>query len=433
MNGEAFDEYDEASDESFEAMDEADEAMDESDESDESFEALDEGFEAMDESDEAMDESDEASDEAIPSTMTLSARLRAAQEQARGQQRERELRSRVARSIKADVSRAAATQRDITRRIRAINVGGPARSQAIRPLQGNGVVNATLASGRSARMKFSPPLAPIGEVNRLRAAVVYNDRQQSAALATQRRAIANLARAQASAASQLAAAQVKSDKDLGERIVQSYTKLDKRISSELSGGKGIVDKNNKRIMKWMKHQRHRQLANSVLLTTALPLYAAYGDAKDPFSRDNLILTASLAGFLLADEFISGIGGDAKRTKTWTTAATAWSWLAPVGNFALIHLLLKDRQHERFVAQVSKGNTDGFLVDIPIAKDSLEDFNAVSGDVPVVATLVAGPAGTDVQAKVDQKAGKVAFTFKLPADTARSDVTVAWMVDSTLPA
>jgi hypothetical protein len=339
----------------------------------------------------------------------------------------------VASSLRADVKRATAAQQDIARQIRAINVGGPARSQAIGPIQGDGVVTATLASGRSARMSFRPKLAPLTEVNRLRSALSYNDKQQTAALATQRRAIANLALAQAAAVKKLTDQQVKSDKDLGERIVQSYNKLDKRISSELNGSKGVVEKNNKRIMRWMKEQRRRQLLNSVLITSALPLYAAYGDSSDPFSRDNLILTGSLAGWLLADEFVGGMANGGKRSKAWSTAANAWSWLAPVGNFATVQFLLKDRQHERFVTSVNTFNGPATTADatIPIAKDSVADFAATGGQIPVVATVVNGRPDTQVRARVNAAASPnptVTLEFE-PALTAGDSLTVAWMVDT----
>jgi hypothetical protein len=427
MNGEAFDEYDEAeaSDEAFEASDEADEAFEASDEADEAFEASDEADEA-DEAFEASDEADEA-DEAA-SVSTLNARIRLAKDQ----QRRREWKARVASSLRADVKRANATQQDIARQIRAINVGGPARSQSISPIQGDGVVTATLANGRSARMSFRPKLAPLGEVNRLRQQLAFNDKQQATALATQRRAIANLAMAQAAAVKKLTDQQVKSDKDLGERIVQSYNKLDKRISSELNGSKGVVEKNNKRIIKWMKQQRRRQLLNNVLITSALPLYAAYGDRSDPFSRDNLILTASLGGWLLADEFIGGMS-NGKRSKALNTAANAWSWLAPVGNFATVQFLLKDRQHERFVTSVNTFNGPATTADasIPIAKDSVADFAGTAGQVPVVATVVTGRPDTQVRARVNAAAAPtptVTLEFE-PALLAGESVTVAWMVDT----
>jgi hypothetical protein len=427
-NGEAFDEYDESEgiDESFEALDEADEAMDEADE------ASDEADEA---SDEASDEADEASDEAID--MSLAGRMRAAQDQARQQA----WRARVASSLRADSKRATAAQQDISRQIRSINLGGRARNAAIGPLQGDGVVTATLANGRSAKMQFRPKLAPLGDVNRLRSVLAYNDRQQSAALTTQRRAIANLATAQAAAVKKLSEQALKSDKDLGERIVQSYNKLDSRISNELSGSKGIIEKNNRRIMRAMNEQRKRGLLNSLVIASSLPLYATFADKNKLITRDNVILTASLLGWLYSDEILDAVTGGGKSAKTWRGASNALSWLAPFGNIGTVLLTMNKRQHERFISGVSviTAATAGptFTDTVTIPQNSLDDFSALQGNLPVTATIVtsSGVAAANriVRAQVvPSRTPTISFTFEPPLVVSDS-VTVAWILDTHLPA
>ena len=47
--------------------------------------------------------------------------------------------------------------------------------------------------------------------------------------------------------------------------------------------------------------RQRSIMNSVLLATSAPFFVAYGDRESPFAKNNLILTGSLLGFMLADE------------------------------------------------------------------------------------------------------------------------------------
>ena len=83
-----------------------------------------------------------------------------------------------------------------------------------------------------------PTMAPISEVNRLRSVVLTNERRQLGATTRNSRAIAKLATAQQMTVKRLTAQQVKSDKELGKRLLQTHTRLDKRISKELSSGVG---------------------------------------------------------------------------------------------------------------------------------------------------------------------------------------------------
>jgi len=395
---EAFDEYDEdneAADESFEASDEADEAADEaSDEADESYEAADEG------SDEADEPVDEASDEAI--TDPITARMRALQDQVR----RASFQSGLNRVASVEAKRAAGTRQAITQQLRAIRFGGNTRSQTVSRLQG-GVVTATLANGRRARMSFSPRLAPLSEVNRLRATFNYNDKQQSAALATQRKALAGLAVAQAAAVSRLTSQQVKSDKDLANRIAVGHNRLDKRISTELASNKAALEKQSRRTMRALKQLRKRQLLNNVAIVTALPMFAAYSQKK-LLSKNNAILTGSLAVSLLADEMIDQFTKQGKPAGFMSTAANAWSWAAPVINPLFDHFMLKDRQNERFLAKVVDVTGTSASLDLGVATDSVADFAKLTS-VPAVVTVVAGgDAATVVTASVS--AGKLNVSF-----------------------
>ena len=409
---EAFDEYDEdmeASDEFYEASDESDEAFDESDESDEAFEA-------SDESDEALDEG-EALDEATP---TATVRIRAYQDQARRAQ----FQSGIAKVAALEAKRAAATRQTITNQLRAINLGGKSTAHAAAPVQG-GMVTATLANGRKARINFSPRLAPLSEVNKLRNTFNHNDRQQTAALATQRKALAGLAAAQAAAVTKLTSQQVKSDKELGARIAAGHTKLDKRISTESAATKVALEKHGRRTLRLIKRQRQRQLLNNVLMATALPLYSAYG-SRELLSKNNMILTGALGGFLLGDEMIDQFTGKGKGTKTWSGVANLWSWAAPVAYPLTAHYLLKDTQSERFVTGVAVVSVTGGSgtkdVDLAIAEDAATDFAKLKS-VPAVATVVGGE-GNVTASVVDGK-----LKLSVTGGGGGTSVNVAYVVDA----
>jgi hypothetical protein len=411
---------DEADDEAeyMEADDEGIEADDEADDEAEYMEADDESIEADDEAD---DEAEyiEADDEA---RVSGSARLRANQDR----RRRVAYAQKMAAARKRDERRAATTQKSITRQIRSVRAGAPARVAPVATLRGAGVVTAILPNGRRTQMRIIPTVAPVAEVNRLRSVILTNEKRQAVATANNAKAITALASTQTSAVKRLTDQQLKSDKELGKRIVEINSRLDKRITKELGGGAGSMGKHGKRMMVMLRRQRQRSMWNSVLLASAAPFYAAYGKSGDPFHRNNLILTGSLLGWLVGDELIDQFSG--KSSNALKSGANWWSYLAPVGNGATVYFLLKDKQHQRFISGVTDvpatGEITVSLVDV-IAKDFNDDFKR--DDHPAVATVLepAGLAGT-VTASVKQGNLKL----MVEPDSPIGGVTkVAWIVDT----
>jgi hypothetical protein len=358
-------------------------------------------------------ESDESEgiDEAA---VSASARLRASQDRNR--------RAAFARQVAADqrleARRAASTQKSITTQIRSIQPGGPAKVYSVGNLQGAGVVTAILPNGRRSRMRIVPTVAPISEVNRLRSVVLVNEKRQAVATAKNSRAIARLATAQAAAVKRLTAQQVKSDKEISKRIIDGHNRLDKRIAKELTGN-GTLDRHGKRIMRALKQQRQRSIWNGVLLATSAPFFAAYGDRAKPFSKNNLILTGSLLGWMLGDELIDQFTGKGGALKG---GANYWSYLAPIGNGATAYFLLDDKQHERFISGVTTltaASTPTVDLTKLVAPDAVDDFK--KSDHVVMATLAdsaAAPAGLSAE-----------ITDGILTFTGTAGDEVMWIVDT----
>jgi len=436
--GESF-EYDEGveADESYEAdeayeADEGDESYeaDEADEGDESYEAdeADEGIETFEVSAEA-DEADESyeADEADEAVLSASAKLRADQDRNR--------RASWARKLAADqrleAQRAATTQRSITNQIKAIQPGAPAKVATVGALQGAGVVTAVLPNGRRSRMRIIPTLAPVKEVNRLRSVVLVNEKRQAVATRRNAKAIAALATTQAAAVKKLTSQQLKSDKDLGKRIVEGHNRLDKRITKELSGGSGAMNRHGKKMLRMIKDNRRHQAMNNVLMVSALPFYAAYGKSGDPFAKNNIILTASLAGWMFADEAVGLVAGKSGAAKGFSSLL---SYGAPIFNGLTAHFALRNKQYERYVSGVSTvGTTGEFKVDLTttsaIAERSKKEFKDKGHTV--MATFVGAPPAVATARHLRASVGSDGFlTIRVePAPAAGAEAQVAWIVDT----
>lgn len=231
-------------------------------------------------------------------------------------------------------------------------------------------------------------------------------------------------------------------------------------------------KQRRKMMMAIKRQQRRALWNSILVATSMPFFAAYGDKENPFSRDNLILTGSLVGWMLGDEIIDkvvGGKGGKGRNRMWSRGSDAWSYIAPAGNALTVWYLLKDRQHTRFLTgrqqiQFTIGavpdpaggggmivsttyNNGSNAIPLEVAADYVTDFANLAGQnsIRAVATLVSG-AGTGspeivgvtaVVAKNEAGAAVLRITPTFRTAPAEANVgtysfEVAWVVDTKDP-
>jgi hypothetical protein len=419
---EGTDEADEGADERASEADEAaDEAADESD-------TLGGHMEA-DEADEGSDEADEAVDEAYE--MSAAARLRASEDRNRRATWAR----RLAADQRMEAQRAATAQRAIADRIRAIPITSRTRIASVGALQGAGVVTAILPNGRRTRMRIVPTVAPISEVNRLRSVVLANERRQAAAIATNARAVTSLAAAQSTSTKKAMAQQIKSDAELSRRVVEGDNRLDARITKELSGGSGILEKHSKRMISVLKRERRRAMMNNVLLATSTPFFLAYGDRESPFTKDNAIITGSTLFWLLGDDLISAWSANKGFMQG---LASVWSYGAPLANGGGLYWWFRNKQNQRFIAGISPvlyTGTETEGIDVPgmIKKDGVADFIAAGHSV--VASFADNSSSGTVRARLDKTTGKLYLSIdngKSVGSPLTSTANVAWIVDTKAP-
>jgi len=432
---EAFeDDDDDDDDESFEDDDDDDEAFEDDDD--------DESFEDDDDDDESFAGEEAEDDEAAEISLgRLAARVRA---RSRSRARARsKARARSRARARAAARRARANRMRLSRRFKRIRGARRTRARALRRVRGTSIITATLPNGRKTRMRISPSPASAKSINKLRAQIAANTKRQAKAASANAKAIRKLSSAQASAVKKLSAQQVKADKALSKRIVSGDNKLDKRLSKEIATIKGGNAKHRRMMMIAAKRNRRRALWNSILVTTALPFFAAYGNVDNPISRNNLILTGSLAGWMLGDEALDRVKARGRRRKAMSRGSDLWSYLAPVGNAATVWGLLKDKQHVRFLSGTtsvpygtSASNSTSVQVMDQVAEGYRTNFIALGDSVRVVATIATDnlPAGvTGVTASVSD--GVLTLTL-LTADEALfptpGNLDVAWIVDTQDP-
>lgn len=437
---EVFELEDDDDDESFEAYeddDDDDEAYElEDDDDDESFEDDDDDDEAFEEGYaevEAIGESDEES---------AAERSRRSRRRRRSRtlwlMRRRQARRRAAARARAKqritARRARATQKRLSRQLGRIRVKSRVGLRPTGRAKGGNVVIATMPNGRQAKLFLNPPMATRKDVNRLTGRIGANAAKQARAYRAQGKTIAKLKTAQGAAIKSLTAQQVKSSKELTKQITAREAKFDKRFSKELRNQKMAQSRHRRQTLGEVRRQQQRSMWNNILLASSYPLYSAYGVKSDPFATNNLILTANLGFWMLADDVASRfLGRKGKYAKTWNRGANLWSIAAPVANVATAYYLMKDKQHKRFLTGVVevKNDISPKIVDLTsvVGSDYKDEFITIT-DLPAVATIQSTTA-TLSGVKAEVNSGKLELT--LLGATGTDTAEVAYAVDTQKPA
>jgi hypothetical protein len=279
-------------------------------------------------------------------------------------------------------------------------------------------------------MMITPPLATQGAVNHLTRQISANDAKQARAIQAQGKTIARLKSAQGAAVKSLTAQQIKSSRDLSKRIATGDAKIDRRISKVALDQKTALSKHRAQMLGALRGQQQRAMWNSILIASSLPLFAAYGERENPFAKKNLILTGSLAFWLLGDDLVARfLGKDGKYGKAWRSSADVWSYVAPIGNWATAWFFLDDGQHERFLTGVATSLPAGETTEVPltVGKDYKEDFEGLTNP-PAVATIRSVSESSDItQVTAKVEAGKLLICLDGTKWTGTADIQ--YMVDT----
>ena len=334
------------------------------------------------------------------------------------------------------------------------------------PPRGARQLTAILPNGRTVWLEVGVPLAPAAAVEGLARVAAAAGERRALASAGQREAIDRLAATLAADIDRVEQARLERVDALRRTMLAADLKLDRRLARARDELHARIDKQLKIDRENIRRLRRRDLWDTILIATSLPLYAAYGQPGELFGVNNLTLLLSSLIFLAGDEVVEAVfGGDQGSSDYALQDADVWSYLAPFANVAAAWWLLSDQQHERFITGVTRLELEGVHahathrrtmyhyranVDLRrrVALDYVADFESYA-DVPVVATigsLVWTPAGAQLHARVerltahvDEGVLKLEFYVipargwkRRPYPTELGHVDVAWMVDTRQP-
>lgn len=320
------------------------------------------------------------------------------------------------------------------------------------PPAGARQLNALLPNGKTIWLRVDAPLAPIASLDHVARLAERAMDGRDMRIGAHARTTGRLGRLVAADIARMNQARRARARALGRRIAAGDNRLDARLSKARDELRSRIDTQVRIDRENFRRLRRRDLWDKILLATALPLFAAYGDRRNPLGSSNLTLVFLLIIWLVGDEVVEAVfGSDHAKSPHALSDTDAWSYLAPIGNVLAAWWLLGDRQHERFVTGVTTVKLDArdrHHVDVKlserIAVDHYADFETFAG-VPVVATAGAMRRSSNVTAdprieglKARVREGVLTLSFRvvsstglpLPADA--GEVDIAWMVDTDEP-
>lgn len=290
----------------------------------------------------------------------------------------------------------------------------------------------------------------------------HTRRWRRAAGKRQSKAVARLSRTVAADAERMSDGHLARAREMRRRIVAGDRKLDRKLAKAVEKYRSRVEGQMRIERETVRRLARRDLWDKIIIASALPLFAAYGQPGRPFGDNNVVLMLSLLIWLVGEEVVESLFGSEKSSAYPLRDADAWTYLAPVANLLAGWWLLSDRQHERFVAERTVIPPDSFTatrnplaaelvyryeksvrLSQYVAPEYSPDFETFT-DVPAVATITsirqaAGAAARigPLRAKVHN--GKLTITLEAvvqdrggPAAPILDELEVAWMVDTQEP-
>ncbi|MBT8341961.1 MAG: hypothetical protein HKP58_04855 [Desulfatitalea sp.] len=319
---------------------------------------------------------------------------------------------------------------------------------------------AMLPNGRSVWLNLRPAPVPVREFDRIANAIRFKRFDRARRLDANAAATRRFSRRLTRDTARLSRMRLKKEHKLRNRILTGDEKIGRRVDSALIPVIREVETNRKKQKEILRKHQRRELWNQLVVLSAAPLMAAYGQRSNPIAENNLVLALSLAVWLFGDEAASLLSGKPGKKEDSIKGLDVWSYTAPLANLLTGWWLLSGRQHERFITGVTdlknvtvqdfvyKKDRQRHLyaalsvedLSPRIAPDHLQDFRTLQ-NVPAVATIQSvefadesldlAPVSLLETAVIY---GHLRILVQMPSNLpALKKLQVAWMVDTQDPA
>lgn len=267
---------------------------------------------------------------------------------------------------------------------------------AIRPTDGAPRVTAMLPNGRKVELRMQPVLATHAQVVAFRRTSNHNNAATRRALDGAAKATQRLAALQAKSVRTLSQQALNGDQAIGKRIASTQTTLVARAQALGVTSARRLDAQNtkaeKAALRRIRSAANRARWDKLLLASALPLFAAYGNSQDLLARENLTLAGVLAGLLVGDDLILRAMG---KNRAARSVAEAWSWLAPLLNLGIGWWLYDgEKVYDRYVTGVT-------TLSISISgkdEDGAYAWSSTPVTVTITESMLSGATGIDLKGR-----------------------------------
>jgi hypothetical protein len=217
------------------------------------------------------------------------------------------------------------------------------------PSRGVGSLAAILPNGKVVWLRVDPSPAPAEAVAELAGRADRSAARHSQAVRSLQRDLVRLSASLARDAARLGRDRLARAGALRRRAFLARRARERKVATALRAYRARLARQIRLERDALRRLRHRDLWDAIVIASAFPLFAAYGERGRPFGVHNLTLTASLLIWLVGDEIVDALFGTAAPSDQPLRDTDIWSYLAPLGNLFAGWWLLGARQHERFIA------------------------------------------------------------------------------------
>jgi len=230
------------------------------------------------------------------------------------------------------------------------------------PDRGSGTVAAVLPNGRVVWLQVAPSLASVLAVEQVATQVALSTSRREAATRSVSASIDSVSSTIVRDAERLTEKQVKRGEAARRRLAATYGAVDRRLSKRTHEHRAALKKGRDVEHETARRLNTRSIWDAILMTSSLPLFAAYGERARPFGPHNLTLLLSQLVWLCGDELVDAMFGAEHESPYPIEAPDTWSYLAPFGNLLAGWWLLNGRQHERFATGRSALNIENVVTE-----------------------------------------------------------------------